>query len=108
MNKKQHCEATKLLLGIDPHPSFHAFMDEYAWELGRGHRLLRHNLDTIEYARSIYGEMGALEATFHIACDMGLVTIEDIRWAKQGRKATNRQDKGKKGGRGLNKDLQRD
>lgn len=82
MNSREHVQATRLLLGLKPHPGLHAFMDEYSRELGRGHRLLRHNLETIEYARKIYGYEGALEATFHIACDMGLVTTEDIRWAR--------------------------
>lgn len=83
MNNKQHCDATRLLLGIKPHPGLHAFMDEHAWELGRGHRLLRHNLETVEYARRMYGEDGGMEAVFHIACDMGLVTPEDTQWAKR-------------------------
>jgi hypothetical protein len=82
MNSRQHNQATRLLLGIRPHPGLHAFMDEYAKELRSAHRLLRHNEETIEFARKVYGEEGALEATFHIACDMGLVTTEDINWAK--------------------------
>lgn len=57
-------------------------MDEYSWELGRGHRLLRHNLETVEHARKMYGPEGGMEAVFHIACDMGLVTPADTQWAK--------------------------
>jgi hypothetical protein len=30
----------------------------------------------------MYGEEGGMEAVFHIACDMGLVTPDDTRWAK--------------------------
>lgn len=68
-------------MGMRPHPGLHAFMDEYRSELGRGHRLLRHNLEMIEHARRTYGDEGALEVAFHIACDVGLVTTEYIRWA---------------------------
>jgi len=82
MNSRQHNQATRLLLGIRPHPGLHTFMDEYAKELRSAHRLLLHNEETIEFARKIYGEEGALEATFHIACDMGLVTLQDIACAK--------------------------
>ena len=82
MNNRQHCQATRLLLGIDPHPGLHAFMDEYSQILGRGHRLLRHNLETIEFAGSVYDKAGELEAVFHIASDMGMVTVEDIQWGK--------------------------
>ena len=93
MNNQQHCQATKLLLGMTPHPGLHAFMDEYARHLGRGHRLLRHNLETVEFAGTTYGEEGALEAVFHIACDMGLVTLEDLRWARHLRTATRQKQR---------------
>ncbi len=82
MNSRQHCQATRLLLGIRPHPGLHAFTDEYARDLGSAYRLLRHNEETIEFVRKVYGDEGALESAFHIACDMGLVTVEDIAWAK--------------------------
>ena len=82
MNRQEHCQATRLLLGLTPHPGLHGFMDEYSKELGRGHRLFHHDLGTIESIRRIYGDEGALEAIFHIACDMGLVTTEDIKWGR--------------------------
>lgn len=103
MKNTDHCQATKLLLGLNPHPGLHAYMDEYASELGHGHRLLRHNEETIDHARRVYGEEGALEATLHIACDMGLVTIEDIRWAKASKKGQSKAQKRTSGRAGATK-----
>jgi len=53
-------------------------MDDFSKQLGWGHRLLRHNAGMIQMARELYGEEGEREATFHIACDMGLITNEDL------------------------------
>jgi len=65
-------------LGQKPHPSLHSFMDDFSKQLGWGHRLLRHNADMIIKAGELYGEDGEREATFHIACDMGWITSEDL------------------------------
>lgn len=61
-----------------PHRALHAFMDEFSKQYGWGHRLLRHNATMLNFAKEIYGEEGEREAAFHIACDMGMVTLEDI------------------------------
>ena len=78
MNNKDHCRAVRLLLKQKPHPSLHSFMDAYSKEYGWGHRLLRHNAKMFEFAKEVYGDEGEREAAFHIACDMGIVTLEDI------------------------------
>ena len=78
MNNRDHCRAVRLLLGQKPHPSLHSFMDDFSKQLGWGHRLLRHNADMIRMAGELYGEAGEREATFHIACDMGLITSQDL------------------------------
>ena len=78
MKAKEHCQAVRLLLKQKPHLPLHAFMDEPSKIYGWGHRLLRHNAKIMEFAKEIYGEEGEREAAFHIACDMGLVTIDDI------------------------------
>ena len=78
MNNKDHCKAVRLLLGQKPHPSLHSFMDDFSKQLGWGHRLLRHNADMVHMAGELYGVVGEREATFHIACDMGVVTSQDL------------------------------
>ena len=78
MNNKDHCRAVKLLLGQEPHPSLHSFMDDYSKQLGWGHRLLRHNADMVRMAGELYGADGEREAAFHIACDMRVITIQDL------------------------------
>ena len=78
MNNKEHCKAVRLLLGQKPNPPLHAFMDDFSKQLGWGHRLLRHNFTMIEMVKDIYGEDGALEVAFHIACDMGVITKKDF------------------------------
>ena len=78
MNNKYHCRAVETLLKQKSHPSLHAFMDAYSKDFGWGHRLLRHNARMMELAKEIYGDDGEREVAFHIACDMGIVTINDI------------------------------
>lgn len=78
MNNRDHCRAVRLLLGQKPHPSLHSFMDDFSKQLGWGHRLLRHNADMIRMAGELYDEAGEREATFHIACDMGVITSQDL------------------------------
>jgi len=80
MNNKEHCKATRILLGVKPHPELHAYMDYYSKELGWGHRILRHNMSMVKDAEELYGEKGRLEVIFHIACDMGLIEKKDIDW----------------------------
>ena len=53
-------------------------MDDFSKQLGWGHRLLRHNADMIQTAGELYGKEGGREASLHIACDMGLITIGDL------------------------------
>jgi hypothetical protein len=65
-------------LGQKPHSSLHSYMDDFSKQLGWGHRLLRHNADMIRMAGEVYDEDGEREATFHIACDMGLITGQDL------------------------------
>lgn len=78
---------------MEPHPSLHKFMDAYSKQLGWGHRVFRHNVAMLEMANDLYGEDGKLEVAFHIACDMGLVTVEDLRDIRHlhTRRATARQ-----------------
>lgn len=80
------------MLGLEPHRALHAFMDEYSRELIGAHQILRHNSKTLEFARELYGEEGELEAALHIACDMRVVTVDDIQWAKTLRKGQGRRD----------------
>jgi len=82
VNNRDHCRAVRLLLGQKPNPSLHSFMDDFSKQLGWGHRLLRHNIDMVRMAGELYGEEGEREATFHIACDMGWITSQDVAEAQ--------------------------
>jgi len=58
-------------------------MDVYSKRMGWGHRAKRHDYAFVELATKLYGEGGGLEAALHVACDMGVVTMTDIRiWEK--------------------------
>ena len=83
MRNAEHCRATKLLLGLTPNKRLHSFMDSYSKTMGWGHRVKRHDYAFVQFATKLYGEEGGLEAALHIACDMGIVTISDVKlWAK--------------------------
>lgn len=79
MRKHQHCRATKALLGLTPNPALHGLMDAYSKSMGWGHRAKRHDYAFVELMTKLYGEEGGLEAALHVACDMGLVTMADVR-----------------------------
>ena len=49
--------------------------------------MLRHNADMIHLASELYGEDGAREVVFHIACDMGIITTSDLVGTNTQRKA---------------------
>jgi len=58
-------------------------MDAHSKRMGWGHRAKRHDYAFVELATKLYGEEGGLEAVLHVACDMGVVTMTDIRiWEK--------------------------
>ena len=78
MNNRNHCRAVRLLLKQKPHPPLHSFMDAFSKEYGWGHRVFRHNADMMDFAKKHYGNEGEREVALHIACDMGIVTLEDI------------------------------
>lgn len=83
MRNQEHCKATKVLLGLTPNPELHSFMDAYSKSMGWGHRAKRHDYAFIGFAIKLYGEEGGFEAALHIACDMGIVTVKDVRiWEK--------------------------
>ena len=79
MRNEQHCRATRVLLGFRPNPELHALMDAYSKSMGWGHRAKRHDYAFVKFAGELYGERGRLEAALHIACDMGIVTMADVR-----------------------------
>ena len=83
MRNQEHCRATKVLLGLIPKSELHTFMDAYSRSMGWGHRAKRHDCAFVHFAIKLYGEEGGLEAALHIACDMGVVTMTDVRiWEK--------------------------
>ncbi len=79
MRNREHCKATKVLLGLTPNPKLHSLMDEYSKTMGWGHRAKRHDYAFVELAIKLYGVEGGLEAALHVACDMGVVTMVDVR-----------------------------
>lgn len=79
MRNKEHCRATRVLLGLTPNSELHSLMDAFSKSMGWGHRAKRHDWDFVEFAIKLYGEEGGLEAALHIACDMAVVTMADVR-----------------------------
>lgn len=83
MTNQEHCRATKVLLGLSPNSELHRFMDAYSKTMGWGHRAKRHDYAFVELAIKLYGQESGLEAALHVACDMGVVTMRDVRiWEK--------------------------
>jgi hypothetical protein len=79
MTNKEHCKATEVMLGLKPHMEIHQFMDGFYKSMGWAHRSKRHDYKIITTMQDLYGEGVGLEAAFHIACDMNLVTKEDLK-----------------------------
>jgi len=55
------------------------FMDGFYKSMDWAHRSKRHDYKIINTIADLYGEGAGLEAAFHIACDMNLVTKEDLK-----------------------------
>jgi len=79
MKNKEHCNATKILLGMKPNKAIHAFMDAYSATMGWGHRTKRHDYKMIEAMCLLYGKDAKFEVGLHIACDLGVVTNKDVK-----------------------------
>ena len=54
-------------------------MDGFYKSMGWAHRSKRHDYKIITTMQDLYSEDVGLEAAFHIACDMNLVTKEDLK-----------------------------
>ncbi len=78
MTNKEHCKATEIMLGLKPHIEIHQFMDGFYKSMGWAHRSKRHDYKIITTMQDLYSEEVGLEAAFHIACDMNLVTKKDL------------------------------
>jgi len=82
MNNRDHCRVTQLLLGIKPHPELHRFMDGYTHGIGWSPKKGRRDYKVAKFMEDLYGEEAGLEATLHIACDLKLITKQDVElWA---------------------------
>jgi hypothetical protein len=79
MKNKEHCNSTKILLDMKPHKLLHSFMDAYSVTMGWGHRTKRHDYKMIEVMRILFGEDAIFEVGLHIACDLNVVTIYDVK-----------------------------
>jgi len=79
MTNKEHCKATEIMLGLTPHIEIHQFMDGFYKSMGWAHRSKRHDYKIITTMQDLYSEDVGLEAAFHIACDMNLVTKEELK-----------------------------
>ncbi|MEK7399229.1 MAG: hypothetical protein AAB116_20005 [Candidatus Poribacteria bacterium] len=78
MTNKEHCKATEIMLGLKSHIEIHQFMDGFYKSMGWAHRSKRHDHKIITTMQDLYGEDVGLEAAFHIACDMNVVTKKDL------------------------------
>jgi len=79
MTNKEHCKATEIMLGLKPHLEIHLFMDGYHRSMGWAHRAKRHDYKIIRTMTDLYSESGGMEAAFHLACDLNLVTKDDLK-----------------------------
>ena len=79
MTNKEHCKATEVMLGLKSHMEMHQFMDGFYKSMGWGHRSKRHDHKITNFMADLYGEEGRLEAVFHIACDLRLVTTDELK-----------------------------
>ena len=79
MTNREHCKATEVMLGQRPHSEMHQFMDGFYKSMGWGHRAKRHDHKITNFMGELYGEEGKMEAGFHIACDLKLVTTDDLK-----------------------------
>ena len=83
MTNKDHCKATEVMLGLKSHMEMHQFMDGYYRSMGWAHRAKRHDYKIVDTMSDLYGEDAGMEAAFHIACDLKLVTTDDLKiWQK--------------------------
>lgn len=78
MNNREHCRVTQILLGMEPHPELHRFMDGYTLGLGWSPRKGRRDYKIARFMEDLYGEEAGLEATLHIACDLKVITRQDL------------------------------
>jgi hypothetical protein len=67
------------MLGLPSHIEMHLFMDGFYRRMGWAHRTKRHDYKIINTMVDLYGFEGGLEAALHIACDLGLVTKNDMK-----------------------------
>jgi len=67
------------MLGLQPHIEMHQFMDGFYRSMGWAHRAKRHDYKIITTMDDLYGEGGGMESAFHIACDLNLVTKDDLK-----------------------------
>ena len=79
MTNREHCKATEVMLGLDPHAEMHQFMDGFFKNRGWGHRARRHDYKIVTFMGDLYGEEAGLEAAFHIACDLKMVTPDELK-----------------------------
>jgi hypothetical protein len=92
-----------VLLGCEPHPELHQFMDAYAKRMGWGHLYERHDFKTIHAIGDLYGAEGLEEAALHVAVDMRVVTKEDYEATKQLVGKKGRKTPARKGGKARGK-----
>lgn len=79
MTNRDHCKATEVMLGLKSHMEIHQFMDGFYKNMGWGHRAKRHDCKILNFMSDLYGEEAELESAFHIACDLRLVTVDEMR-----------------------------
>lgn len=75
---RQHSRAAKVLLGR-PYPGVDAMMDAPSKYLFGAHHIVLHDMPTVRLVIQQFGQEAGLAATLHIALDMGMLTMEDVR-----------------------------
>ena len=67
---EEHCQDCIKELG-EPFPQVHIWLDQYFILLRHKHREVRHNSESVEEIRKMWGDMAAKAAEIHIKKDYG-------------------------------------
>ena len=86
---REHSRASRVLLGRS-YPAVDAMMDSPSKYLYGAHHIVLHDMAAVRIAIRLWGEEAGLAATLHIALDMGMLTMADVKSWEQVRRGFGR------------------
>jgi hypothetical protein len=78
MNRAEHIAVDNLLLGYSIQ-DVHEYMDLAVKWLGAGHRSIRHNINTVDAAKILFGNEAGYIALLHLLIDNKIVDVEFLK-----------------------------